>query len=93
MIDPQRPAIAVVEDDPAWPAVFERVRAFPASVRAYGALKRRLAWAHPHGIDAYVAGKTDFVLAILRAAGFGRDDLDAIERVNRSPSRPPADGS
>jgi len=69
-------------------AVRDHLRAFPASVRAYGALKRRLARAHPHDIDAYVAGKTDFVLAILSAAGFGRDELEAIERVNR----PAADG-
>ncbi len=69
-------------------AVRDHLRAFPASVRAFGALKRRLARAHPYDIDAYVAGKTDFVLAILSAAGFGRDELEAIERVNR----PAADG-
>ena len=69
-------------------AVRDHLRAFPASVRAFGALKRRLARAHPYDIDAYLAGKTDFVLAILSAAGFGRDELEAIERVNR----PAADG-
>lgn len=73
-------------------AVRDHLRAFPASVRAYGALKRRLARAHPHDIDAYVAGKTDFVLAILRAAGFEREELGEIERINRKPMRPPADG-
>jgi GrpB-like predicted nucleotidyltransferase (UPF0157 family) len=72
-------------------AVRNHLRAFPASVRAYGALKRRLARAHPHDIDAYVAGKTDFVLAILRAEGFGREELEMIERVNRSPVGPPDD--
>ena len=72
-------------------AVRDHLRAHPASARAYGELKRSLARAHPHDIDAYVAGKTDFVLAILRAAGFGREDLEAIERVNRSPQRPPTD--
>jgi GrpB-like predicted nucleotidyltransferase (UPF0157 family) len=73
-------------------AVRDHLRAFPASVRAYGALKRRLARAHPHDIDAYVAGKTDFVLAILRAAGFESEELGEIERINRSPMRPPPDG-
>jgi len=73
-------------------AVRDHLRAFPASVRAYGALKRRLARAHPHDIDAYVAGKTDFVLAILRAAGFEREELGEIERINTTPMRPPADG-
>jgi GrpB-like predicted nucleotidyltransferase (UPF0157 family) len=69
-------------------AVRDHLRAFPASVRAYGALKRRLARAHPRDIESYVAGKTDFVLAILRAAGFASEELGEIERINRSPARP-----
>ena len=66
--------------------VRDHLRAHPASVHAYGALKRDLARAHPHDMDAYVAGKTDFVLAILREAGFEREELETIERVNLSPT-------
>jgi len=67
-------------------ALRDHLRANPASVRAYGALKRDLAQAHPHDIDAYVAGKTDFVLAVLRAAGFTAEEREAIEGVNRTPA-------
>ena len=73
-------------------AVRDHLRAFPASTRAYGALKRRLAREHQHDIDAYVAGKTDFVLAILRAADFAPEELEAIERINRSPTGRRPDG-
>ena len=65
-------------------ALRDRLRADPEAARAYGELKRRLAAAHPHDIDAYVAGKTDFVLGLLREAGFAAGELAAIERVNRS---------
>ena len=70
-------------------ALRDDVRAHPASARAYGG--RSLARAHRHDIDAYVTGKTDFALATLRAAGFRREDLELIEWVNRSLTRPPAD--
>jgi len=45
-------------------------------------LKKKLAKTHPHDIDAYVAGKTDFVLAILARYGFASHSLDAIRRAN-----------
>lgn len=51
----------------------------------YGELKRRLAEEHPDDIDAYIAGKTGFLLAILRDQGFGGDSLDSIRRANQRP--------
>ena len=41
---------------------------------------------HPHDIDAYVSGKTELVLRLLREAGFAPAELAAIEQVNRAPS-------
>jgi GrpB-like predicted nucleotidyltransferase (UPF0157 family) len=36
----------------------------------YGALKKHLAERSPMDIDGYIAGKTDFLLGVLREAGF-----------------------
>jgi hypothetical protein len=54
-------------------------------VQAYGALKKRLAELFPHDIDAYVRGKTEFLIAVLRVAGLPAERLAAIERENRTP--------
>ena len=45
------------------------LRGHPDRAAAYGRLKKQLAAQFPTDIDKYVAGKTDFVLATLRAAG------------------------
>jgi GrpB-like predicted nucleotidyltransferase (UPF0157 family) len=45
------------------------LRGHPDRATAYGQLKKQLAAQFPTDIDRYVAGKTDFVLAALRAAG------------------------
>ena len=45
------------------------LRGHPDRAAAYGHLKKQLAAQFPTDIDKYVAGKTDFVLATLRAAG------------------------
>jgi GrpB-like predicted nucleotidyltransferase (UPF0157 family) len=63
--------------------VRDYLRTHPDTAREYGDLKKRLALESPHDIDHYVEGKTDFILGILRAAGFSPARLDAIERVNR----------
>ncbi len=65
-------------------AVRDYLRVHPAAAGEYGALKKRLAAEFPHDIGLYVAGKTDFLLGILRAAGLSADSLDAIEHANRS---------
>jgi GrpB-like predicted nucleotidyltransferase (UPF0157 family) len=62
----------------------DHLRANPADAAAYGALKRELAKAHANDIDSYIAGKREFVLAILGRYGFGADSLDAIAAANRS---------
>ncbi|MEM7576664.1 MAG: GrpB family protein [Planctomycetota bacterium] len=63
-------------------ALRDALRRDPQKAREYGALKKRLADRFPHDIDAYVAGKTDFILAVLRDTGFAEDELSAIRAVN-----------
>jgi len=63
----------------------DHLEAHPAAVQAYGALKQKLAAAHPHDIDAYVEGKTEFILEILRREGMGGGALEDIERANKTP--------
>jgi len=65
-------------------AVRDHLRTHPAAAREYGELKKRLAREFPHDITRYIDGKTDFILDILRAAGFSTARLDAIGRVNRT---------
>jgi GrpB-like predicted nucleotidyltransferase (UPF0157 family) len=67
-------------------AVRDRLRADAACARAYGDLKKRLAIQHAEDIDGYVAGKTAFILDVLRAAGFRAADVADIERLNRQTS-------
>lgn len=62
------------------------LRADPLMRDEYGKLKRRLAEQHRDDIDAYVAAKTNFLLAILRDHGFTDDSLDDIQRANQRPS-------
>ena len=67
-------------------AVRDHLRTDDEAAAAYGALKRRLAEQFPHDMDGYVAGKTHFLVDLLRSLGFQPDALDAIERMNRRPS-------
>jgi len=55
------------------------------AVEEYGALKRELAREHPHDIDAYVEGKTAFILGVLAAKGMNQRVLDEIEEINKAP--------
>ena len=64
-------------------AVRDYLRRDPADAAAYGKLKKDLARTFPGDIDSYIDGKTDFLLAILRQAGFPAEQLDAIEAANR----------
>ena len=66
-------------------AVRDYLRAHPVEARAYGELKKRLAGEFAHDIDGYIAGKTDFLLAILRTSGLEPPLLDDIEHINRRP--------
>jgi GrpB-like predicted nucleotidyltransferase (UPF0157 family) len=64
-------------------ALRDRLRAHPERAAEYGVLKKRLARAFAHDIDGYVAGKTAFVIGVLREVGFPEDELVPIERANR----------
>jgi GrpB-like predicted nucleotidyltransferase (UPF0157 family) len=54
------------------------LRSHPAAVQEYGNLKETLAKRFPEDVDSYIAGKTDFILGILRQAGLTEADLAAI---------------
>ena len=65
-------------------AVRHHLRSHPEAVEAYGALKRRAA-AEVDDIDAYIEAKTPLILRFLAAEGLSKDDLAAVEGVNRAP--------
>lgn len=58
------------------------LRANPDAARQYGDLKASLAERFPEDIDSYIAGKTDFILGILRTVGLDDDELAEIRRIN-----------
>jgi len=60
------------------------LRTNPDEARKYGELKAALAVKYPRDIDAYVAGKSEFLLSILTKLGFSGADLEEIEKVNRN---------
>ena len=64
-------------------AVRDHLRRHEEDVRAYGELKQRLAQRYADDIDAYVEGKTAFLLDILRRSGFDPGALEEIEAMNR----------
>ena len=64
-------------------SVRDYLRRTPAAVTVYGRLKKDLAEKFPTDIDSYVEGKTDFLLDVLRAAGFSDGVLEDIRAANR----------
>ena len=66
-------------------AVRDHLRAHPDAARAYADLKRRLAVEFADDVEGYVAGKTAFILDILRARGFAERDLAGIADITRRP--------
>lgn len=54
-----------------------------AAAATYGQLKKELAERFRTDRDRYMAGKTDFVMAVLRAAGLPDGVLTAIDDANR----------
>lgn len=58
------------------------LRANPDTAGQYGDLKASLAERFPEDIDRYIAGKTEFVLGILRTIGLNDDELAEIRRIN-----------
>ncbi len=67
-------------------AVRDYLRQSPEAVAEYADLKRRLAAEHPDDIDAYIEGKSAFILSILARADFTSAELVDIERRNRKPT-------
>jgi GrpB-like predicted nucleotidyltransferase (UPF0157 family) len=55
----------------------------PDTAKEYGELKKHMAKQFPHDIDGYIAGKTDLLLRVLRAAGLPSARLEEIEPMNR----------
>lgn len=64
-------------------AVRHYLRQHPDQAAAYGKLKRGLARQYADDMDAYVEGKSDFLLGILSACGFNKEDLLAIKKMNQ----------
>ena len=64
-------------------AVRDYLRAHPLVARAYGELKTELARRYAHDIDAYVEGKSRFLLDILGRGDFCDEELAGIEAANK----------
>ena len=58
------------------------LRAHPDGAKEYGDLKVSLARRFPDDIDRYIAGKTDFILGVLREIGFKPHELFDIAAIN-----------
>lgn len=65
-------------------ALRDYLRAHPAAVQAYGALKKRLAQEHAHNIEAYIEAKSDLILSMLAQTGFETEQIAAIREQNRA---------
>jgi len=64
------------------------LRRDPMAVTEYARIKKQLAERFPDDIESYVAGKTDFILTVLRNAGFPQSVLRTIRDANLpSPER------
>jgi GrpB-like predicted nucleotidyltransferase (UPF0157 family) len=58
------------------------LRAHPDAAREYGDLKVSLARQFPDDIDRYIAGKTEFILGVLRRVGLTDEELAVIGGIN-----------
>lgn len=61
----------------------DALRAHPELAAEYGALKQELARRFPDDIDRYIAGKTEFILDVLRQQGFTDDEIAAVRGINQ----------
>lgn len=64
-------------------AVRDYLRQHPRAAQEYGELKKKLAVTCGGDIDAYIDGKTDFILGILAKSSLSADDLRRIENSNK----------
>lgn len=56
----------------------------PKSVFEYSKLKERLAKKFPYDIDAYIDGKTDFIIDILEKEGMKSSETELIKHENKN---------
>jgi GrpB-like predicted nucleotidyltransferase (UPF0157 family) len=63
-------------------AIRDHLRHHPSAVTAYGQLKKQLAHQFPTDMERYGAGKTAFLLEVLKKEGFSDADLGAIRDAN-----------
>jgi len=54
-----------------------------SAAEEYGKLKQELAEKYPNDIDAYVKGKTSFIINILEKEGMDKEALNRITRINK----------
>ncbi len=64
-------------------ALRDHLRAHTEKVVEYGHLKQDLAEKYPYDIDAYIAGKTDFITSILMEMGLTENDISTIRKDNK----------
>jgi GrpB-like predicted nucleotidyltransferase (UPF0157 family) len=69
-------------------ALRDFLRRDSVAVAEYSRIKRQLAARFPDDIESYVAGKTEFILRVLRSAGVG----DGVLRTVRDANRPSSNG-
>ena len=55
----------------------------PDAVKEYGILKKKLADKFPYDIDAYVEGKSEFIVSILSREGLDDNVLEEIKSANK----------
>jgi len=61
----------------------KHLRENPSAVESYSWIKRQLAQAHPHDIDAYVEGKTALIASFLKKEGMAMEALKRITEINK----------
>lgn len=64
-------------------ALRDILRADQQAMVQYGNLKKTLAKKYPEDIDAYIEGKTEFILSLLKQKEFSESDLSEIDEVNK----------
>lgn len=63
--------------------VRDYLRTHSDAAREYGALKMSLAQQFPDDIDRYIAGKTEYILGILRQIGLSAEELAGVRSINQ----------
>ena len=66
-------------------ALRDHLRSHPEDLVEYGRLKRELAARYPNDIDAYIEGKTSFIVGILKKVGMTPDELVEVVGANQIP--------